>query len=148
MPEPMRVLIAEDDFGTAETLADILEGSGYEVELASDGAEAVSRFEAKPCDVVFLDVRMPGMGGLDVFRRLKRLRHVPAVLMTAYAQPEVAAEAEREGMLAVVLKPLPLERVLCFLAALGRGRDDTPGDAHAKQAAAWLRELDAPDPSD
>jgi CheY-like chemotaxis protein len=112
----------DDDVGTAETLGDILEASGYEVQLAADGPEALTRFKATSFDVVFLDIKMPGMDGIEVFRRMKGLADVPAVMMTAYALPGLIAEAEREGVVAVLAKPLPVERVLNFLAALAPGR--------------------------
>ncbi len=122
MAEKIRILIVDDDVGTAETLGDILEASGYEIQLAADGPEALSRFKATPFDVVFLDIKMPGMDGIEVLRRMKGLADVPAVMMTAYALPGLIAEAEREGVVAVLAKPLPVERVLDFLAALAPGR--------------------------
>jgi len=118
----IRILVVDDDIGTAETLGDILEASGYEVELAAGGPEALARFAAKPFDVVFLDIKMPGMDGVEVFRRMKRLGEVPAVMMTAYALPDLIAQAVREGVVAVLAKPLPVERVLHFLASLTPGR--------------------------
>jgi two-component system, NtrC family, response regulator HydG len=122
MSEKIRILIVDDDIGTAETLGDILEASGYAVELAADGPEALRRFGANPFDVVFLDIKMPGMDGVEVFRRMKRQGQVSAVMMTAYALPDLIAEAVREGVVAVLAKPLPVERVLHFLAALRPGR--------------------------
>ena len=121
MADRIRILIVDDDLGTAETLGDILEASGYEVELAADGPSALARFAAKAFDVVFLDIKMPGMDGVEVFRRMKRLGEVPAVMMTAYALPDLIAEAVHEGVVAVLAKPLPVQKVLEFLAALTPG---------------------------
>jgi CheY-like chemotaxis protein len=138
MAEQMRILIVDDDAGTAETLGDILEASGYQVELAADGPQALACLQARPFDVVFLDIKMPRMNGVEVLRRMKPLCGVPAVMMTAYALPDLIDQAEREGVLAVLAKPLPVDRVLAFLAALSSARlilivDDDPAVAETLQ---------------
>ena len=121
MATSISILIADDDIGTAGVLAGVLEGSGYTVELAAGGPEALARFKARPFDVVFLDLRMPGMNGLEVFRRMRPTARVPTILMTAYPLAHEMAEAAREGFVALLAKPLPLEPLLEFVAALAAG---------------------------
>jgi DNA-binding NtrC family response regulator len=119
MHERLRILVVDDDPGTAETLGDVLEAKGYEVEIASAGAQALALAEAKPQDVIFLDIKMPQMNGVEVLRRLKAMSPgTLVVMMTAYALPELMAEAERLGALAILAKPLPLDRIIQFLEAL------------------------------
>jgi CheY-like chemotaxis protein len=116
MDNSMRILIVDDDAGMADTLGDILEAKGYRVEIALDGLQALARLEAQPYHVIFLDFKMPQMDGLEVLRRVRRMAPgTLVVMMTAYARPDMMAEAEREGALAVLAKPLPVERLLQFL---------------------------------
>jgi DNA-binding NtrC family response regulator len=119
MSDPLRILIVDDDAGMADTLGDILEAKGYRVEIAQDGLQALARLEAQPCDVMFLDIKMPQMNGLEVLRRVKGMAPgTLVVMMTAYARPDLMAEAKREGALAVLAKPLPVDRLLLFLEAV------------------------------
>jgi CheY-like chemotaxis protein len=123
MAEPLRVLIVDDDAGMAETFGDILEAKGYHVQIAADGPQALTCFQGQVSDVLFLDIKMPGMNGVEVLQRIKRLcPGTQAVMMTAYALPDLIAEAEREGALTVLTKPLPLDRVLHFLEELAPAR--------------------------
>ncbi len=123
MPDPLRILIVDDDPGMAETLGDVLEAKGYRVDVASGGLQAVARLRAQAYDVIFLDIKMPDINGLEVLRQVKLLgRGTVAVMMTAHALPDVMAEAEQEGALAVLAKPLPVERVIQFLEELGPAR--------------------------
>ncbi len=123
MPDPLRILIVDDDAGTAETLGDILEAKGYEAEIALGGLQALALLQLKSRDVIFLDIKMPQMNGVEVLRQVKAMSPgTLVVMMTAYAMPELMAEAERLGALAILAKPLPLDRVLQFLEELTPGR--------------------------
>ena len=123
MHEHLRILVVDDDAGTAETLGDILEAKGYEVEIASGGLQALALVQAKQHDVIFLDIKMPQMNGVEVLRRVKAMRPGSVVIMmTAYALPELMAEAERLGAQAILAKPLPLDRIIQFLEELAPTR--------------------------
>jgi CheY-like chemotaxis protein len=123
MPELLRILIVDDDAGMAETLGDILEAKGYEVEIASGGLQALALVQARQHDVIFLDIKMPQMNGVEVLRRVRVMRpETVVVMMTAYALPELMAEAERLGALAILSKPLPLDRIIQFLEELAPAR--------------------------
>lgn len=119
MSDPLEILIVDDDLGMAETLGDILEAKGYQVRLASGGRQAIALLSSRPADVVLLDIKMPEMNGVEVLRRIRSLcPSALAVMMTAYALPDLIAEAEQEGVVAVLAKPLPLDRILEFLGRL------------------------------
>ena len=119
MRNSLRLLIVDDDAGMADTLGDILEAKGYDVEIALDGLQALARVKAQPYHVIFLDIMMPEMDGLEVLRRVKRMAPgTLVVMMTAYARPDLMAEAERQGALAILAKPLPVDRLLQFLQAV------------------------------
>jgi len=117
--ETMRILIVDDDPGMAETFGDILEAKGYQVRIASNGPQALTCIGEEPFDVTFLDIKMAGMNGVEVLHRIKQARPgAVVVMMTAYALPDLIAQAEREGAVAVLAKPLPLDRVIRFLTEL------------------------------
>src|SRR5207248_2245798 len=82
--QPLRVLVVEDDAGTARTWARLLGSLGHEAEVAADGPAAVRAAEARPPDVVLLDIGLPGMSGYEAARRLRQLpTDGRAVLRTA-----------------------------------------------------------------
>jgi CheY-like chemotaxis protein len=120
-PETIRILIVDDDPGMAETFGDILEAKGYQVQIASDGPQALTYVGKESFDITFLDIKMAGMDGVEVLHRIKQARPgALVVMMTAYALPDLIAQAEREGALAVLSKPLPLDRVIRPLARPSR----------------------------
>lgn len=81
-----RVLVVDDEEGIRLLYKEELEEEGYDVELASSGEEALERLEADHIDLVLLDIKMPGMDGIEVLRKVKeRWRELPVILCTAYA---------------------------------------------------------------
>lgn len=109
----MRVLVVDDDRAMVSTLGDVLLASGYEVELAHSGGEAVERAARTRPDCILMDIRMPDLDGVEAFRRIKRLSPASFVIfMTAYSSSSLVVEAQREGAVDVLPKPLDLERVL------------------------------------
>ena len=114
-----RLLVVDDDLMMARTLKEILELHGWAVDLAHDGAMAVEAVAIRAYDVVLMDVRMPGMNGVEAFRAMKTGRpDVKVVLMTAYAAQELIAEAEDNGVLRVLSKPVDVRSLLTFLAGV------------------------------
>ncbi len=124
MSRQVKVLIADDDLGMIETLSDILEAKGYGVTIASDGRQAIQMAQEQPFDCILLDMKMPGLNGVEVFRKIRALApQTVVVMMTAYSFPQLIEEAKREGALAVLPKPLDLRKVLTFLE---RFKDSSP----------------------
>ena len=117
----LRILVVDDDVGMVATLSDILGVAGYRVDIAHTGREAIDRVRRHAPDCVLMDVRMPGLTGVDAFREIKRLAPESSVIfMTAYAASSLVAEARREGAVEVLTKPLDLERVLNLLEEAAR----------------------------
>ena len=115
MPRP-RVLIVDDNLEMARTIADFLNGNGFEVETASGGAEAVARFSAAPADAVLTDLRMRDVDGMDVLDAIKRLDPDAAVvIMTAFGGIDSAVEAIRRGAYHYVTKPFKMAVVRLLL---------------------------------
>jgi DNA-binding NtrC family response regulator len=117
-----RVLVVDDDVMMARTLGEILELQGWAVDLAHDGRMAVEAAAMRGYDIVLMDVKMPGMNGVDAFLAMKAARpDVKVVLMTAYAAQDLLARAEDNGVLKVLAKPVDVRALIAFLAgALSR----------------------------
>jgi two-component system nitrogen regulation response regulator NtrX len=91
----------------------ILEYEGYEVLEAASGPEGVALAEREAPDLVFLDVKMPGMDGLDALRKLKEMdESVPVVMISGHATVQTAVEATKAGAMDFIEKPFGTERVL------------------------------------
>jgi two-component system response regulator HydG len=104
MPKPT-ILICEDEEIVRSSIKLVLE-QDYELVLARDGEEALQQFDAKPVDLVLLDIKMPKLGGLDVLKELMKRQPPPRVLMlTAYDSVELAQRATQLGAVDYVSKP-------------------------------------------
>jgi DNA-binding NtrC family response regulator len=113
-----RALVVDDDRLMVKTLADVLALKGWEVSAAYSGRDAVQAALTSAFDVVLMDIKMPGMDGVDAFRAIKAQRpDVKVVLMTAYATQDRIAEAEREGVICVLPKPVNVATLLDLLGS-------------------------------
>lgn len=106
-----RVLIVDDERNTREGLARALRRH-YDVQLADSGMQALSLIEEAPVDAVLTDLRMPGMDGLTLVRRLLASDPQPVcILLTAYGNVETAVEAMKNGAYDFLTKPVNLDRL-------------------------------------
>lgn len=111
--EAGRVLIVDDEKNMRKTLADILRGEGYHVDVAATGEEAIELCSKENYDVVLMDVRMPGIDGVEAFRRIRRHREgVRVILMSAYGVDDLKRTALDEGAIAFLSKPLHVEQAI------------------------------------
>jgi len=116
MSEKISVLIVDDDIGMTETLSDILSLKGYDVAIANSVMEALEKVRSKTYDVVLLDIKMPDINGVAVFKQIKIITpKASVILMTAYALQELIEQAKKEGVLAVLSKPIDVEKLVLFL---------------------------------
>lgn len=115
---PCRVLLVDDEEDACVVLGDVLECHGCEVRTVCDPAEAVSVGSAEVFDLVILDIRMPGMDGIEVLRRIRSRGHREIVMLTGYIDDDLSAEARREGAADVLHKPVDLEPLLARIDAL------------------------------
>ncbi len=113
-PDPTRrVLVVDDDVDTCHNLRDILTDMGYTVDIAHDGPSALGLIRQWPFDVALLDLKMPGMDGLTLYREIKKLRSgTVAIIVTAYATGDTAALALQAGAWRVLSKPVDLGQLL------------------------------------
>lgn len=111
-----RILVVDDDLDHAESLAVILEMEGHDVTVAGSGEEALEKFSAGEFDLSFLDLKLPGMNGVEVLAEMRRRRPGSrAVLMTGYRVEQLIAQAIGEGALRVLRKPFEIEEVLTLV---------------------------------
>jgi len=108
-----KILIVDDEKNMRQTLAAILRDEGYQVVTAATGEEAVERCGREQFGIVLMDVRMPGIDGVEAFRRIRRHREgVRVILMSAYSVEHLKETALDEGAIAFLPKPLDLEKVV------------------------------------
>jgi DNA-binding response OmpR family regulator len=127
-----RVLIVDDDLDHAESLVDVIEMRGHVTQLAHSGEEAIGYFHAGDFDFVLLDVKLPGINGVDTFLELKQIRPTAQVMMmTGYSVEQLVTRAIEGGALGVLHKPFAATEILELLVEVKqRGRvlvaDDDP----------------------
>lgn len=108
-----RILVVDDETNMRATLADILSDEGYRIDTAADGLSAVKMCEQQNYDVVLLDVRMPGIDGVEAFRRIHRQdESIRVVMMSAYSMDDLKRAVLDEGAIAFLSKPLDIENVI------------------------------------
>ncbi len=106
------ILVIEDKSAMQQMLAATLSAEGYEVELASDGDEGISRAKEKRYDIVLTDLKLPGTDGLQVLSEIKKGDpEAPVIVMTAYATVENAVQAIKLGAFDFLTKPFDTDRL-------------------------------------
>ena len=130
-----RILIVDDDEVSCRLFAEILEGDGHEVHQARSGEEALDRLRKESYDLLLVDVRMPGITGLDVTRTMRQEQPLlPVIVMTAFGSIETAVEAIHEGAYDYVSKPMNLDELKKIVfRALGQRELDARSRRKIKQ---------------
>ncbi|HAQ59909.1 MAG TPA: DNA-binding response regulator [Microbacterium sp.] len=131
-----RVLLVEDEPDLAEPLAYLLRREGYEVDIAEDGPAAVSAFEEVGCDIVLLDLMLPGMSGTEVCRRIRQTSAVPIVMVTAKDSEVDIVVGLELGADDYVTKPYSARELLARMRAVLRrtAEPDVDLDEHVLSA--------------
>ncbi len=109
------ILIAEDDKALCENLSEILEVEGYGVVTAHDGEEALKIASGQPFDIILLDMNLPVLNGLQVYRRIKAiLPDIAAIIISAYGKQmhDLIEQALEESAHTFLKKPLKMETLL------------------------------------
>ena len=116
-----RVLVADDERSVRELLEKTLALAEYDVDLAADGRAAVERLRVLPYDLLITDLKMPGVDGLTVIKKARRLKtDIPVIIITGFSTEASAIEAVNLGVSGYLTKPFRLPRVLAATArALG-----------------------------
>ena len=112
MAQTKKVLVVDDDPVVSKSFDRVLTPKGYAVIAAAGGQEALEKLENEHYDVVFTDIKMPGMDGIEVARRVKASRPwMPVVIVTGYGSDENEAQAREAGVTGFLRKPLSPEMI-------------------------------------
>ncbi len=127
--EKTLILVVDDQFGDRETLKGILEDKGYRVATASDGSEAIRMVKEKHYDVIFLDIKLPDMNGVETFERVKKIDpRVSVIMMTGYTEEDLVKRAISGGAYTCIYKPFDMEKVITLVEGIAKdGRGDNKG---------------------
>lgn len=118
------LLLVDDDRLILATLARNLHDAGYEAETADSGEAALERAAAARYSLAVVDMRMPGLSGIETAQRLLAEHGVPALFLSAYGERDLVQQAVEVGALGYVLKPVDAPRLVPAIeAALARARD-------------------------
>lgn len=114
MEQKLKILVVDDESDALDLFKDLFTKKGYEVECASSGMEALSLVEKSAIDVVFLDIKMPVMDGLETLAKLKQGKpELPVVMLTAYGYDEnLINRALDLGAAGYISKNLPLVQII------------------------------------
>jgi two-component system response regulator AtoC len=107
-----RVLIVDDEEVMRDSLSDWLREDGYDVVSVASGHEAIEKVKAEAWNVMMVDLKMPGMDGIEVVREVKKIApELPMIMVTAYATVDTAVQAMKEGAYDYIAKPFDPEQV-------------------------------------
>jgi two-component system nitrogen regulation response regulator NtrX len=129
-----RILVVDDEAGIRHALGQLLEYEGYEVRVAASGPEGIAAYDQFRPHLVFLDVKMAGLDGLEVLRRLRQADpEATVVMISGHATIQTAVEATQQGAYDILEKPLDTDRVLVLLRNAFATRQLTEENARLRE---------------
>ncbi|MCL2097785.1 MAG: sigma-54 dependent transcriptional regulator [Bacteroidales bacterium] len=132
----MRILVVDDEKSIRNTMKDILSYEGHEVVVAEKGAEVLHKVAETPFDLIFCDIKMPEMDGVEVLEQLQqRFPELPVVMISGHGTIDVAVDCIRKGAYDFIEKPLDLNRILIAL------RNGTEKTALVKETKVLKRKI-------
>jgi two-component system, NtrC family, response regulator HydG len=129
--EPMEskgsILIVDDNEGLCRTLSLILRRHGYDVTIALDGFRAIQASRDHSFDLIFMDIRMPELNGVETFKRVRSFDpEVSVMMMTAFEMEDLKQEALDAGALGIMNKPFEITRMMEIVEGVCSGSADVP----------------------
>ncbi len=125
--KPLEVLVVDDEQSICLLLRDVLARFGHNVITCQEGAVALEAAQESRFDLVFLDIRMPGMGGLEALKKLRVVQpQATFVMITGFAKTDIIEEALRSGASACLCKPFNLSQVVKLLKDIEQGAPISP----------------------
>lgn len=107
------ILVVDDEKSIRNTLREILEFEGYDIQEAESGAKAIKLFKENDIDLVILDIKMSGMDGIEVLENVKELKpEIPVIMISGHGTIKIAVEATKMGAFDFIEKPPDLNRLL------------------------------------
>ena len=110
------ILVIDDQFGIRMLLQEVLEREGYTVHAAANGGEALALVREKEPDLVLLDMKIPGMDGLEILTAMRKIApEQKVVMMTAYGELDLVREAAVLGALGHFTKPFDIDELRKYI---------------------------------
>lgn len=107
-----KILVVDDQYGIRLLLQEVFSKEDIHIFQASNGKQALEIIKAEKPDLILLDMKMPGMDGLELLRRLRKFNtQAKVIMMTAYGELDMVAEASRLGALTHFTKPFDIEEL-------------------------------------
>lgn len=107
-----KVLIVDDNHDLSDCLAVLLAEQGYDTSVVYNGEDAVKKVRDEPFDLAIIDVKLPGINGVEVFRTIRKINpEMEGIMMTGYQMDQLLAEAINDGSVSVLRKPFPMARL-------------------------------------
>jgi len=116
-----KILVVDDEELVTKTLTKLLKKSGYEVDIANNGSDALEKVKNSKYDLIISDIRMPDLDGVEVIKRIRRYLKennkstIPEILITGYASEENLKDAEKLAVLDYVYKPFDIKDFLATI---------------------------------
>ena len=115
-----KIYLADDEQDIREILTEFLSNAGYEVTAYKNGDTLFSAFQEKPCDLVILDIMMPGISGIKTCEEIRKISHVPVLFLTAKSQESDKLLGLMAGGDDYLVKPFSYAELLARVKALLR----------------------------
>jgi DNA-binding NtrC family response regulator len=106
-PEEIGILIVDDEASVRDSLYQWFKADGYRVDTADEATSALKKLQENPWDIILLDIKMPGMDGIELQNRIKQIdKNIVTIIITAYASVDTAIQALKDGAFDYVTKPI------------------------------------------
>ncbi|MCL2477688.1 response regulator [Candidatus Bathycorpusculum sp.] len=122
------ILVVDDDKSILRTFTRILQKSGYEIDTAETGQEAIEKTQTRSYDLALVDIRLPDIDGTDLLAKLKKpLQHTVKIMITGFPSLETGVKALDEGADAYLVKPVKPQELLILLEEKLKSREEAAG---------------------
>ncbi len=120
------ILVVDDDKSILRTFTRILQKSGYEIDVAETGKEAMEKTENRHYDLALVDIRLPDIDGTELLAKLKKpLQHTVKIMITGFPSLETGVKALDEGADAYLVKPVKPQELLILLEEKQKNREES-----------------------
>lgn len=120
-----RIIVIDDDKSILRTFTRILQKSGYEIEVAETGKEALEKSKSKPYDLALIDIRLPDMDGTDLLMKMQQTnRNAIKIMITGFPSLETGVKALDEGADAFLVKPVKPEELLALIEEKFKAKEE------------------------
>lgn len=116
MTQKAKILIVDDNLSLCKTMSFVLNRKGYDVSTANDGFEAIDRVKNEFFDIIFMDIKMPVLNGVETYKKIREVNDkIITIMMTAYAVDDLIQDALKEGAYGIIYKPLDFENIVSLI---------------------------------